>query len=285
MKTIFAGLAALLPCVAFADVNMRDASFLKTENDFSLDLMARTYNSRSLWKGIFGFGWCASFEVRFTPHTLKEGKLQTCDRSRNVSAQFVANEWKVSKNSEETWVFNLAGQWIRLEKNHSESLFLSYDSRGLVKSIRGQFGIIEFDYKLTGELEQIRQSDSHWSRYRFKDENLLSVTDSSRMTTFYRYDDLHNLVEIETPKGKERILYDQGKDEVKAYFSIDGCFEIYRFLKQSALRLKSSVFRRCPETQLEKRILSFSSKRSPQGELLLMEIKTAGGVIESSSLP
>ncbi len=55
---------------AFAIVDMRNANFAETWTDLVVpgsgyDLrVARSYNSRSLMNGMFGFGWCSDFETK-----------------------------------------------------------------------------------------------------------------------------------------------------------------------------------------------------------------------------
>lgn len=76
-------LALLLPASAIATTDMKNSNFSETAIDMALtssgyDLrVRRTYNSRSLHNGIFGFGWCSDFETRLerTP----EGNLKTID--------------------------------------------------------------------------------------------------------------------------------------------------------------------------------------------------------------
>jgi YD repeat-containing protein len=51
-------------------IDMKDANFVETWNDIDLGgpgyvlKVERTYNSRSIYDGIFGFGWCSDFETR-----------------------------------------------------------------------------------------------------------------------------------------------------------------------------------------------------------------------------
>jgi YD repeat-containing protein len=72
MKLSFLTLLFLaLPQFAFGVVDMRLANYSDTWTDLELpgtgyDLkVVRTYNSRSLFNGMFGFGWCSDFETAF----------------------------------------------------------------------------------------------------------------------------------------------------------------------------------------------------------------------------
>lgn len=59
-----------VPLPVSALVNMKDASFSKTWTDFTVTgatsnfHIRRTYDSRSIERGLFGFGWCSDIETR-----------------------------------------------------------------------------------------------------------------------------------------------------------------------------------------------------------------------------
>ncbi len=59
-------------CVAFGVVDMKNANYSESWLDLNVagvgfDLQVRRmYNSRSLFSGMFGFGWCADFETRLS---------------------------------------------------------------------------------------------------------------------------------------------------------------------------------------------------------------------------
>jgi len=72
--------AALAAPSAFAIVDMKNANYSDTWYDITLAgsgyalRVARTYNSRSIFNGMFGFGWCSDFETVI--EKLPEGRLK-----------------------------------------------------------------------------------------------------------------------------------------------------------------------------------------------------------------
>src|SRR5262245_35517236 len=54
-----------------ASVNMRSAHFQQSWTDNGL--LVITYNSRSMFQGLFGFGWCSNLEKRLS--TLSPSKI------------------------------------------------------------------------------------------------------------------------------------------------------------------------------------------------------------------
>src|SRR5688572_4836739 len=63
-------IALFLPLSAHALIDMRNANYSESWVDLQIkgsayDLkVQRTYNSRTLFNGIFGFGWCSDFETK-----------------------------------------------------------------------------------------------------------------------------------------------------------------------------------------------------------------------------
>ena len=66
---ITAALSLIVAATAGAVVDMKNANYANTWTDLIVpgsgyDLrVQRTYNSRSLFNGVFGFGWCSDFET------------------------------------------------------------------------------------------------------------------------------------------------------------------------------------------------------------------------------
>lgn len=83
---------ALMPALAFALVDMRNANYadewtdLKAEGDKGFDLsVKRTYNSRTLFSGIFGFGQCSDYETKLEPTPEGTLKLNECGAGLEIT--------------------------------------------------------------------------------------------------------------------------------------------------------------------------------------------------------
>jgi YD repeat-containing protein len=89
VKAAFA-LGLLLSSVSHAIVDMKNANFSQTWVDAEVpgvgyDLrVQRTYNSRSLFNGIFGFGWCSDFETRMTITAEGNLKITECGAGQEL---------------------------------------------------------------------------------------------------------------------------------------------------------------------------------------------------------
>ncbi|HAG91099.1 MAG TPA: cell wall-associated protein wapA [Bdellovibrionales bacterium] len=95
---------ALYPWASFAVVDMKSANYAETYIDMKVpgvgyDLrVARTYNSRSIFNGMFGFGWCSDFEtkVEVTP----ENGLKLTECGGGVEINYLPKGFKSSSSDE-----------------------------------------------------------------------------------------------------------------------------------------------------------------------------------------
>ncbi len=90
MKTIIGFLALLISTNVFAIVDMKNANFSNSWVDLEVpgtgyDLkVTRTYNSKSLFSGIFGFGWCSDFETSLQFTAEGNLKLTECGAGQEI---------------------------------------------------------------------------------------------------------------------------------------------------------------------------------------------------------
>lgn len=86
---------------ALAVVDMKTANFSETFTDLSalgsgFDLrIQRTYNSRTIYSGLFGFGWCSDFETRL--ETTAEGNLKVTECGAGVEVLYVPKKFDGKK--------------------------------------------------------------------------------------------------------------------------------------------------------------------------------------------
>ena len=83
MKPIIFFILGLVPVSVFGIVDTRSAGYSKTFTDFKTQgagynlEVTRTYNSRSLYNGLFGFGWCSNLETKL--NVLPDGSLRVVE--------------------------------------------------------------------------------------------------------------------------------------------------------------------------------------------------------------
>lgn len=96
MKKFALLMVSLTASSAFALVDMKNANYTNTWTDMEVPgagydfKIVRTYNSRSLFSGIFGFGWCSDFETSM--EVMPEGNIKVKECGGGVSIIYSARE-------------------------------------------------------------------------------------------------------------------------------------------------------------------------------------------------
>jgi YD repeat-containing protein len=90
-------ITALLPLAGNAMVDMKNANYTDSWLDLTLTgtgyalRVERTYNSRSVFNGIFGFGWCSDFET--VVEKLPEGRLKLTECGAGQEVFFTPSKY------------------------------------------------------------------------------------------------------------------------------------------------------------------------------------------------
>jgi len=232
---------------ATAEVDLQDASFIHHQNDFKTPLLERTYNSRSLWQGIFGFGWCTEFEKSLDPIT---HSVRHCDQETSEKAQAQAHAqgatWVV-KDQKNFEVYNFRGQLMQIKDSRGSLWDLSYDRQGRLSRIHGSR--MQFDFHYLGfRLNEISSSRGLAVQFKFS-QVLLIESRSPRHFSKYTYDEFQNLTSIEDSNKKTiRITYDSRLDQVRKV-TIGNCTQEFQFKKISEHKFASRATTRCPSAR------------------------------------
>jgi hypothetical protein len=228
-----------------AAVNLRTAGLIKTFQDPAVG-MQRTYNSRSLYRGVFGFGWCSDMEAR----VLREGnrvKLVLCDRE--IPVRVVDNQ-RLQTADGRTFVFLKDGSLGGFGTTR-EDFRIERDTRGRPMSLIAMGGY-RFDIAWSAEGDRIvslTPKDGKTLRFNYAGPNLVSVTWGSRRLFAYDYDQLNNLTAIEYIDGaRDQVDYDPERDWVVRIRHRDTCvddFEYVTLTPGNYDRFKATARRTC----------------------------------------
>jgi YD repeat-containing protein len=272
----------VLTSTAWADVNMKDAAYLKTMNEFKTDWLERTYSSRSLWKGTFGFGWCARFEKKLKVLNSEKGLLQSCDRETLVPLKIKNGLW-IYETPQNRETYDQQGRLVASSKSKAR---FSYNSQGLLSEINvpSEKWLLFYQDK-TGTVQDIRSSKNFKVSYE-QSHGDLSLVKAGSQKIHLKYDSVHNLIEVQSPREKESITYQEDRDEVASFKSSRQiCHQTFQFEKISSMQLKSTVFNICPSAPVSKKIYTFTARRDPQGRTILSNLRISGDENDKTFLP
>ena len=306
---LFISLFFLTSFYAQGLVDTKNANYTKTFVDLSFSgtgiplLIERTYNSRSLYRGLFGYGWCSNLETRVDVMpdntlnvvecgggqeisfvsknakgnkadiiqqimtkvrqkkgltkkyiqqverdlhqstllqselirafglrgTVHKGKVYRAVGKQNQTLQMKADKYYRRLANGHTQIFNKTGQfiqeldkfgnWVKINRNAKGKITRAMDNKG--RSLR-------FKYVNTGI--EIHGSNKQMAKYTISNDNLTAVVNSKGETMSYRYDDHHNLVNLQYPDGtNEALTYNKQKDWVVSFRNRQACLETYGY--------------------------------------------------------
>lgn len=198
----------LLSVPAFSIVDMKNANYANSWTDLELVnsgynlRVSRTYNSRSLFNGMFGFGWCSEFETNI--EKMPEGTLKVKECGSGQEVIYSAKE--MNKNDIDKTVSKI----IAAMKNDKKQSYTpdyyaklttelqNYDDKR--RSYANQYGInpeiqVGTTYFANGkEVENIVLSKDYYTR-NLPDGSAQRFNLNGRMT--HMYDKNNNFIKFE----------------------------------------------------------------------------------------
>jgi len=218
-----------LPAASFALVDMRNANYSDSWIDLQVkssgfDLrLQRAYNSRTLYNGYFGFGWCtefetnvvvtaentlrikecgAGFEAEYRPSTTKTKSHET-----NIKA-IMAEVRKRNKGREERYFQNIERD-IRIDNDLREEFARQLNIKGKVdENVRYLANGRANDYvtfankeytrylpngtlqkfNAAGQLIQLNDRNSNFIKITYRNDKIATVTDNSGASLQFKFD-------------------------------------------------------------------------------------------------
>ena len=267
IKTIFAVLSLLSFCSALALVDTKNGNYSKTFLDFEIRgasfplKLERTYNSRSLYKGLFGMGWCSNIETRLD--MLPDGvpKLTVCGGGLEIS--FLSKKAKQDINAQVEAILTavkrqkqnqgLSGKYFeqlkgRLMKSNilRNEFFRAYNVKGrpqagqlyfaegrrndiLQYNKDGYFkrtlpsGVQQFFSARTGNLIQVSDRVGNYFKITWKGNQPQSMVDNKGKTITFVYDNNNRVSKIQG-LGRTWAEYVIEDDQLKRVKNKDGAY-------------------------------------------------------------
>jgi YD repeat-containing protein len=252
-----AGLATLmLSLSSHAIVDLRNANYSNTWIDIQVDgsgydmKVLRTYHSRSLFNGMFGFGWCSNFET--SVEILPEGSLKV--RECGTGATTVYSPREITKGEVEKVISQIMAK-VRADKKVGVSeeyykkltteLFDNPTKRLLMADQYGLRPAIKEGTKFYAnghDVEYMQLDKDYYTRYltdgtmqRFdKEGRLLALYDKNNHFLKFKYEkDL--LKEIEDNLGRRMAFKFYPNKKVKEIMAPNGYKAEYKFANMDDL--------------------------------------------------
>lgn len=233
---------------AFADVNMMEASFQTTFVDLEIAglKISRRYNSRSNINGVFGFGWCSTFDVKlaFANDGRTPAGISECGHRTKANIERTANgAYAQTLSTGLIRTFDATtGELAALQNGRGPEVAIersggSASPRGPARSRlprdaalgEGLKMRLEFD-DLNETVARIETSTGKLISFTYSPaRDLLSARNAWGNTYRFDSDTLHNLTRISYPDGSsEKMTYDADHDRLLSFEGRGGnCKETY----------------------------------------------------------
>jgi hypothetical protein len=221
-------LTFLLPFTGFAIVDMRTANYAETWTDLDFtgsgfDLkVARTYNSKTVYNGMFGFGWCSDFETKLEITSVNTMRVTECGAGQQIEfrpknfdgsslnkiiTQIMKEVRERNKGRDEQYFKNLEGEIRRddlfrdefarqLKISGSVNSGVTYFAEGrpneeIIKTATGftrrtADGITQ-TFNSTGRLMGFRDKNGNSVEFTYAGNNLARVTDTEGNSLQFKY--------------------------------------------------------------------------------------------------
>lgn len=283
MKLIATPLLILLSgSFSFAQINLKEAAYTKTINELQIPGLQKTYSSRSLHRGIFGFGWCSEIEIRLQFLSGRKVLKHHCGRTFLAKARREKDRWILEQNGQ-VEIFNSQG---RLLEKPLHGLRFAYSDQGQLSRILVSNRAYSVKWDSNGTRITVIQHEDRRVSYDYSSAGNLMNINAPDGTRIFFYDSMNNLTDFKTRQGSEKITYSQDSDEVRSFESSESpCQYRFRYRRISSTTLESKVEKACPGAETKSVSFLFQGKPAPEGRLLLSEIKTQGVRSEFQTIP
>lgn len=236
----------ILLCFApssLASINYKEGAYISKWIDLQIAdfSIQRIYHSRSLYKGIFGIGWCSTLDYKVEiidsiPQVYDCEKDQYIFLPKNL--KILNNTWQLSLGSI-VRSFNLKGELIKIQ-NDNTTINLERDLNGKLNqlSIRKlkPSSPIRFNYpiKYLARSKQIEVIGK--IKYSYRNNQLIGFKNQWGSNFSLKYDSFENLVSIKGPqKYQEVIKYDNEIDVVTSWNDNKGCLHLVIWESQKTI--------------------------------------------------
>lgn len=254
MKQVWASLLFLLFALpSFAIVDMRNANYSETWVDIDtgssgFDLkVQRTYNSRTVHNGIFGFGWCSDFETSLTVTAQNTLRVKECGAGLNIEfsrgnakseksvnklvAEIMVQVKKRNKGQPASFFTNLERQ-MRTDSLLRDEFAKQLDMGGSVASGQKYFaegrdnewitlsgstytrrlpsGNIQ-KFSKSGQLVEVRDTSSNFLKISYAGNNISKIVDNTGASLQFKY-----------AKGSKYVASVVGPSSLKVFYKYSG---------------------------------------------------------------
>lgn len=192
--------------IAYGEFKIQHQEHLTTQSEIT-----RSYSSRSLHKGFFGYGWCSSWDYhRF--YFQGQERLSLCQQ-------------EITSTSKNKISFNQTGKPSEITTPYQQVLFI-YENTKLKNTLTNKKTIYAFVNK--GLITKIL-TEKYTFYYEYTQKQLSKVKKGNSWAYLYEYDVFANMTKWQSQHGIEKMSYNNDWDLINSYTQKDLCQNDYDY--------------------------------------------------------
>lgn len=237
-------------------INLSTGNLWRTETDLMIQarglpiVWERTYNSRSDYNGLLGFGWTFTYGERLEPRDDGSVLYREADGTEHVflpdsSGGFVSPAGKHmhlrqesaklivrTKEGNES-VFAPDGRLLTISDRNGNTVLLEYDAEGNLSTIQDAGGrtVLTVDVE-DGHIVSVTDLSGRILQYTYSGDDLVGVTDMAGKPWAYAYDESHNLVSVFDPLGNADSFSHDALDRCYRHLNALGDEEVFAYSRR-----------------------------------------------------
>ncbi len=279
---LISALITSAPLWAFSEVDLLTGALFKESTDPALPHKARSrrnYSSRSLHRGIFGFGWCSDLERKIE---ISDTQITYYDCNREQGEGFFISDHGDFNNARKTEKIVITSRGYKYFSNNNH--IQTFDNKGRLSEIVTPAGLALIQYSSNGPIEKVSinkkvvstwswnddhskvkaiyAADEAHSEYFYEDSDLIAVkTSVDKKNEAYSYDRQHNMLST----SDETYEYNDLLDVVVTVKKSNFCNEKYSYNSESPQSQKTIVTIKCKNQGQKRKSVLFRFKSSGEG--------------------
>jgi len=233
-------------------VNLSSGNMFRTATDLIVVArgipiaLTRTYNSRSVYNGPFGYGWTFSYGEMLIPNGDGSITYREADGTEHLFAAsgdgFVSppgkhltlassgSGWTLRFKDGMQFTFDARGLLVAQTDLNSNSITINRDAAGNVSSVADASSriVLTFTYG-GGKITRVEDLAHRAVTYTYSGDNLTAVTDTAGKTWAMDYDLAHNMTGYTDPLGNKQSYDYDADDRLMRHTDATGAEEYFEY--------------------------------------------------------
>lgn len=233
-------------------VNMASGNMYRTATDITIParglpiVLMRTYNSRSVHDGAYGYGWTFNYGERLlanpdgsvtyqeadgSEHTFtRDGSAYVAPPGKHVQLTASGTGWTMRLANGIRFVFDSRGLLVQQIDLNDNTVTINHDQAGLPTTVVDAGGRTVLTFTtLNGRITRVTDLGGRTVSYVYDGNDLISTTDTAGKIWTFDYDLAHNMTRAADPLGNAQSYDYDNEDRLFHHVDAAGAEEFFHY--------------------------------------------------------